>query len=141
MTVNVKVRKLHPNAKLPTKAYPSDSGYDIYALHDITIPARRHIRSYSGIAFELPDGYEIQLRGRSGLAGKGITAHWGTIDTEYRGEVAAILYNHTDHDYTIQAGDRVCQVVVKPVLNVALTEVAELQASKRQEQGFGSSGR
>lgn len=139
--VAVKVKRLTPEAKMPVKAYTTDSGFDLFAIADQIIPAKGFARTYSGVAFELPVGYEIQLRGRSGLAGKGITVHHGTVDADYRGEVAAILFNNTDVPYQVKVGERICQIVVKEVPVVQLIEVDELTPTSRGSNGFGSTGK
>ena len=137
----MKVKILHTSAKLPFKAHPDDSGFDLHALDSYYIPPMGHVKIPLGVAFEPPTGYEIQLRGRSGLAGKGILAHHGTIDNNYRGEVAVHLYNHNNTAYEIKAGDRVCQIVVKPVPTIDLLRVEELSETDRGDSGFGSTGR
>ncbi len=137
----VKVKRLDDRAKLPTKAHATDSGFDLFALEEYIIPARSHLKTRSGVAFELPPGYEMQVRSRSGLAGKGIVAFHGTVDNEYRGEVAAIMYNHTDEDYVVHRGDRLCQLVIKPVPTVNMVEADQLTETTRGTCGFGSTGR
>lgn len=139
--LQVKVQKLDPRAKIPTKAHETDSGFDLYAVQDCTIPPHSHVRTFCGVAFELPAGYEMQVRGRSGLAGKGIITHFGTVDNGYRGEVATILYNHTSQPYHVKEGDRIGQVVVVPAPVVEMIEVDELSQSNRSASGFGSTGR
>lgn len=139
--LNVKVKRLDPRAKLPTKVRDSDSGFDMYALEAYIIPARSYLKTSCGVAFELPEGYEMQLRSRSGLSGKGIMVAHGTIDNEYRGEVSAIMYNYTDEDYEVLAGDRTCQVVIKRVPEAMMVEVEELSPTGRGDRGFGSTGR
>lgn len=91
----VKFTKLHPDAKMPCYAKPGDSGADLYSVEDVFIPVGSHIMVSSGIAIQLPLGYEGQVRSRSGLAAKGVQVAngIGTIDNAYRGEVKTILYN------------------------------------------------
>lgn len=132
---------LNPKAKLPTRAHPEDSGFDLYAMDHWQIAPMGHVKIPLGIALEPPPGYEVQLRGRSGLAGKGILAHHGTIDNNYRGEVAVHLYNHNGAVYQIAAGDRVCQIVIKPVPPIEIEQADSLTETDRGEKGFGSTGR
>jgi len=97
----------------------------------------------TGIAVELPPGYEAQIRPRSGLAIKhGITLlnTPGTIDADYRGEIKVILINLGEEDFVINRGDRIAQMVICPVVRVELEEVEELSTTRRSEGGFGSTG-
>ena len=106
-------------------------------------PGERSLVS-TGIAIALPPGYEAQIRPRSGLAVKhGVTVlnSPGTIDSDYRGEVKVPLINHGDRDFFITRGDRIAQMVIAPVTRIAWESVAELDATMRGADGFGSSGR
>ena len=95
-----------------------------------------------GFAVEVQPGTEIQIRPRSGLALKlGVVAHLGTIDSDYRGEVGAILFNHTDIDVIFDAGERIAQMAVCPVLMCDIHEVTELTETNRGSGGFGSTGK
>lgn len=98
----------------------------------------------TGLFFEIPQGYEVQIRPRSGLAIKnGITClnTPGTIDSDYRGEIKIILVNHGKNDFIIQHGDRIAQMVAAPVLQVKFTQVEQLSVTKRSSGGFGSTGK
>lgn len=139
--LEMKIKLLHPNAKMPTRAHTTDSGFDVYAINDATVPPHGHLKVELGIALEPPFGHEVQVRGRSGLAGKGIFVHPGTVDQNFRGQIATHLFNHNDALYSVKAGDRVCQLVVMPIPPVQLKEVAELGFTDRGEKGFGSTGR
>jgi dUTP pyrophosphatase len=96
----------------------------------------------TGIKMAIPEGYEGQVRPRSGLGGKGVTIpnSPGTIDSDYRGEVVIILINHSKAPVTINPGDRVAQVVFAPVTRVKVEEVTELDSTVRGDKGFGSTG-
>jgi dUTP pyrophosphatase len=97
----------------------------------------------TGLAFALPDGFEAQVRPRSGLAAKhGVTClnTPGTVDADYRGEVKVILVNLGEEDFTIRRGDRIAQLVIAPVVQARWAEVAELDATVRGDGGFGSTG-
>jgi dUTP pyrophosphatase len=97
----------------------------------------------TGIAIELPEGYEAQIRPRSGLAlKKGVTVlnSPGTIDHDYRGEIKVILINLSDKEVVIEKGERIAQMVIAPVLKVEVVEVKELSNTQRQDGGFGSTG-
>lgn len=136
------VKKLNPDAKIPTYVDSGASGFDFYANENITIPARGRVVVETGLAFEIPKGYEIQARGRSGLAFKNniVAAHFGTIDENYKGEVKILLYNFSNTPYLITAGDRVAQGVLAPVTRADFYETTELSDSERGPKGFGASG-
>lgn len=93
-----------------------------------------------GFAFEVPLGYELQVRPRSGLSANGIVGTFGTVDSDYRGEVRVILTNQSGEDFTISHGDRIAQGVIAPVSRVTLEEAEELTPTERGGNGFGSTG-
>lgn len=154
--IPVKVKKLFTDAKLPVFSTDGAAGADLHAyvppgnhtLHDdkgyfVRIyPGEHHVIG-AGIAIEVPQGYEAQVRPRSGLAAKNgisIVNAPGTVDSDYRGEVGAILINHGDHAFDVHTGDRIAQMVVKPVPRVQFVEVKELTDTKRGAGAFGSTG-
>lgn len=145
MTVPVQVKRLPHGAGLPLPAYATSgaAGMDVVSAEDVTIaPGARHAVA-TGLALAIPQGYEVQVRPRSGLALKhGITVPNtpGTIDSDYRGELKVILINHGTEPFAIQRGDRVAQLVLAPVVQAAWEEVTELDATDRGEGGFGSTG-
>ena len=117
-----------------------DACLDVYSLENkILMPYERAIVK-TGIAVEIPEGYEGIIRGRSGLATKGITVHLGTIDCNYRGEIGVIITNNTDDYFKIEKGNRIAQFTVKPVLPIELEEVYQLSSTERGTNGYGSSG-
>ncbi|WP_448583507.1 dUTP diphosphatase [Thermocrinis sp.] len=131
---------------LPSYATPGSVGMDLlYAGYEEVVlkPFERKLLP-TGIAIELPEGYEAQVRPRSGLAIKhGITIlnAPGTIDSDYRGEIKVILINLGSEDFVIRRGDRIAQLVFAPVVRVQWEEVQELTPSLRGDNGFGSTGR
>lgn len=137
--------RLNPAAKIPAYAYPSDSGMDISSCERVTIRARSSAKIHTGIAAQLMPWCELQLRPRSGLSKLGIAAAFGTIDNGYRGEICAVLYNHTDADYTVDVGDRIAQLVIAQVAQARIHEIPadKLAATKseRGDNGFGSTGK
>lgn len=145
MSVSVEVKRLPHGAGLPLPAYATSgaAGMDVVSAEDVVIaPGARHAVA-TGLAVAIPEGYEIQVRPRSGLALKhGITVPNtpGTIDSDYRGEMKVILINLGDEPFTVQRGDRVAQLVLAPVVQAAWDEVAELDATERGAGGFGSTG-
>ena len=138
--INVKFKKLNPNAIPFSYSREQDACMDMYALEGTIIPAGTTKIIPTGIAVEIPQGYEGLVRGRSGLASKGITAHLGTIDETYRGDVGMIIANHTNADFKVEAGMRLAQFTVKPVYHIQLEEVKELSDTSRGSNGYGSSG-
>ena len=145
MTVPVQVKRLPHGSGLPLPAYATSgaAGMDVVSAEDVTIaPGARHAVA-TGIALAIPQGYEVQVRPRSGLALKhGITVPNtpGTIDSDYRGELKVILINHGTEPFAIRRGDRGAQLVLAPVVQAAWEEVTELDATDRGEGGFGSTG-
>lgn len=137
--MNVKI-KLCDNGKLPTYAHIGDACCDCYAAEDLVIPSGEIRKVKLGFCLELPNGYEAQIRPRSGLVSKGIIDILGTIDSNYRGEVCAIVENCTLDDFSVKFGDRVCQMKIERVEPIVFEEVEELSQSNRQDNGFGSTG-
>lgn len=149
MSVNVRVKRLPHGADLPLPTYqtPAAAGLDLLAA--IPPQARLVIEPGSreliptGLAIELPAGFEAQIRPRSGLALKyGVTLvnTPGTIDADYRGEIGVILINHGSEPFEIVRGDRIAQMIVAPVIQAHLVEVDDLSSSDRGAGGFGSTG-
>lgn len=128
---------------LPVYATAGAAGMDVVSAEDITLgPGTRHAVA-TGLALAIPDGYEIQVRPRSGLALKhGITVPNtpGTIDSDYRGELKVILINHGTDDFAIRRGDRIAQLVLAPVTRAGWIEVSSLDETARGAGGFGSTG-
>lgn len=145
MSIPVQVKRLPHGAGLPLPAYATAgaAGMDVVSAEAVTIdPGARHAVA-TGLALAIPEGYEIQVRPRSGLALKhGITVPNtpGTIDSDYRGELKVILINHGAEPFVIARGDRVAQLALAPVVQAAWNEVDELDATERGEGGFGSTG-
>jgi dUTP pyrophosphatase len=143
--VTVRVKRLNNGAGLPLPAYASAgaAGMDICAAESINLRIGKRAAVATGFAFAIPDGYEVQVRPRSGLALKnGITClnTPGTIDSDYRGEIKVILANLGDEDFSIKTGDRIAQIVVAPVTQAAMVEVDSLDETERGAGGFGSTG-
>ena len=140
--VKLGFKKLDPNAQLPKYAHEGDAGMDVFALHDVELPFNKPVIVKTGIAAEIPDGYELQVRPRSGFAAKGITV-WnapGTVDSKYRGEIGVILFS-TVPAYRVNSGDKIAQLVLAPVTFAEPYEVQELSETERGAGGFGSTGR
>lgn len=138
----LKVRKIHPLAKLPCYAHPGDAGLDLFSVEDTDIRPGTSALIKTGIQLELPANTEGQLRPRSGLALNNqvtVLNSPGTIDNGYRGEICVILINHGRKTFKVTVGDRIAQIVVSPILAVDVEECSDLNPSLRGP-GFGSSG-
>ena len=139
----LKVKLLRPGARLPERGTPGASGLDLYACLDADVELGPDPTLVpSGIAVEVPYGYEVQVRPRSGLARQGVTVVFGTADSDYRGEIFVNMHTiGTLKSYRIQHGDRIAQLVIAPVSMPPAIEVNELNDSERGAGGFGSTGR
>ncbi|GMO62879.1 MAG: dUTP diphosphatase [Rickettsiales bacterium] len=144
--MQLNIKRLEGNdLELPSYGSPQSAGFDVRACiaDDVVMKPMDRIAIPTGLAIALPEGYEAQARPRSGLALKnGITIinTPGTIDSDYRGELKIILINLSKEDFIIHRGDRIAQIVIKPVLQVEFNEVDELDKTERGEGGFGSTG-
>jgi dUTP pyrophosphatase len=127
-------------AHRPFYATEGAAGFDLAADVALWLPRLGVVTVATGYAFEIPPGCEGQVRGRSGLAGKGIFAHAGTIDSDYRGEVMVILYNLSGGKYQIERGQRIAQMVISQVCQVKLRPAGELVGTRRGSNGLGSTG-
>lgn len=144
-TLRVPIRRLSTRVPLPAYVTAGAAGLDLPAAVDagVTIAPGRFARIPCGFAVALPDGYEGQIRPRSGLAARhGVTVlnAPGTVDADYRGEVQVLLINHGTEPFVVEPGMRVAQLVVAPVAHVAWAEVEELPATARDAGGFGHTG-
>ena len=143
MTVEIRVKRLNPDARIPKAAKVGDVAFDLYSVIDYDIKPGERYAVPTGIAVEIPIGYEGEVRPRSGLALKeGLTVlnTPGTIDSGYRGEVKTIMINHSDKPFQITKGMRISQLAIRPVPEVTFIEVDELSDTDRGEGGFGSTG-
>lgn len=142
--MEIKVKKLNNNATLPTRGSEYAAGYDLYAVEGATIKAHETVKVGTGLAFELPDDTFAAIFARSGLATKqGLRPAncVGVCDSDYRGEYIVALHNDTEEDKTIEAGERIAQMVLMPYVKMEFAEVEELSDTERGEGGFGSTGK
>ena len=143
--VGVQVKRLPHGEGLPLPAYATAgaAGMDVVSAEDVTLaPGARHAVA-TGLALAIPQGFEIQVRPRSGLAlkhGISVPNTPGTIDSDYRGEVKVILINHGAVSFEVRRGDRIAQLVLAPVTRASWLPVEELDETARGEGGFGSTG-
>ena len=144
--MTVKIVKLHPNAKIPTYGSTDAAGADLYACTEqaVTILPGQTVLIPTGLSMEIEQGFAGFIYARSGLATKRGLApanKVGVIDSDYRGEIAVGLKNHSDTDYIIKPGERIAQLVIMPVLTPQLEETDELSETERSSGGFGSTGK
>ena len=138
--------KCHPDAVSPSYNYPTDSGFDLHSTESVGLPPLSRMLVGTGLKFNIKDGYEIQIRPKSGLALKqGLTVlnTPGTIDSGYDGEVKVILYNSTQNIIKVDKGQKIAQACVCPVANgrwINPVEVSEISGKDRGDKGFGSTG-
>ena len=139
----LKFKLIDPNVVLPAYAHAHDSGMDVCSTWNGDILPHSFVLIPTGLVAEIPDGYEIQVRPRSGLQCKrGIVCAWGTVDTDYHGEIKVALYNHSDTAYTVNKGDRIAQFVLAPVVRANVVRVDEINTNTdRGDGGFGSTGK
>lgn len=141
--MQIKIKKLHPKAEIPKYQTGGAVGFDFHSIEECVIAPKEWRLVKTGLAFEIPNGFELQVRPRSGLALKnGVTVlnAPGTIDSDYRGEIGVILINHSQEDFYIEIGDRIAQGVVAEVVQVKFEIANELSQTLRGARGFGSSG-
>jgi|TARA_Y100000031_G_scaffold120240_1_gene134201 dUTP pyrophosphatase len=144
--VKVLVKKLDPNVQLPSYKTKGSSGMDLIAFikDTITIAPNTSALIPTGISVAIPSDVEIQIRPRSGLAAKSsisVLNTPGTIDSDYRGELKIILFNHSKKEFVVRNNDRIAQMVLMPVLKVDFEEVDDLPDTLRGSGGFGSTGK
>jgi dUTP pyrophosphatase len=141
--MKVKIKKLHKDAVVPKYAHEGDAGVDFFAVTKHSLRSGERCLVGTGLSFEFPIGYELQIRPRSGLAlkkGISIVNTPGTLDAGYRGELGIIIINHGQEDFEINPGDKIAQGVFNKIEIGEFEEVEELSDSARGEGGFGSTG-
>ena len=132
---------LDKGAKMPTRAYPTDAGLDLYARETQIVPAKESAKFDTGVHVELPVGTVGMLKSKSGLNVKhGLTSE-GVIDVGYTGSIVVKLYNNSGYDYRVEKGDKISQLVIMPILTPELELVESLEETDRGDNGFGSSGK
>jgi dUTP pyrophosphatase len=139
----VRVKRLRASAKLPFRASEHASGFDLYAcVEEPVVLGQRPKLVGTGLALEVPPGLDAQIRPRSGLARQGVLSTFGTLDADYRGELMIALYTTApDVTYVVHDGDRIAQIVVTRLADVAFAEAEELSDTARGAGGHGSTGR
>lgn len=144
--MNIKVKKLKPDATVPTMGSKFAAGADLYSAEDADVVIGPNETKFigTGLAMEIPEGYVGLVYARSGLACKRGLApanKVGVVDSDYRGEIKVALHNHGKEAQTVEKGERIAQMVIAPYLSVNYEEADELSETERGEGGFGSTGR
>jgi dUTP pyrophosphatase len=139
--MQIKVKKLKENARLPSYAHPGDVGMDVFAMESVTILPGGHYRFFHGFSMELPEGYGAFFMDKSSISKAGLKTMGGVFDAGFRGEYNSHLVNLSDVSYHVEAGDKVAQIVILPVTRAELLETDELSESSRGEGQFGSTGK
>ena len=139
--MKLKIKKLHNDAVMPSYATDGSAGFDLSALEEVLIYAGQTLIVKTGLSFEIPKGYEMQIRPRSGVTVKTkLRVALGTIDSDYRGEVGIIVDNIGDDFKRIGKGERIAQAVISPINQATFEQVTELDDTERGSGGFGSTG-
>lgn len=154
--MKIRIKKFREDLKVPTRGHYNDAGLDCYALNDVTIHPMTYnyleinkdgteelhtnngVEVQLGFGLEIPDGYMATIRPRSSMNKKGIITMIGTIDSGYRGEIRAMFLNATNKSYTIKKGDKICQIVIEPVI---IADLVDELGQERGTGGFGSTGK
>ena len=144
--IKVLIKKLYPEVQIPAYKTNGASGMDLMAFikEPIILKPKTSCLVPTGISVAFPEEFEIQIRPRSGLAAKNnisVLNTPGTIDSDYRGEIKVILFNHGNIDFKINNNDRIAQMILSPVIKMQLDEVEDLPETLRGEGGFGSTGK
>mgnify|MGYP003632307935 CR=1 FL=1 len=138
------VKRITPNAKLPTRGSVEAAGYDLYASNDTPIPITRQSGRAiipTGIQISLPSGTYGRVAPRSGLAVKsGLSVGAGVIDRDYTGEVMVLIFNHGDEDFVVPPGMRIAQLVIERITTPEIVELDSIGGTSRGDDGFGSTG-
>lgn len=145
---HIKILKLHPSARIPTKAHKTDACFDLYTVNDysIVIPANSTEKIGTGIAVVIPEGYDIDIKERSGLALKELSVGGGIIDQTYSGEICVIIRNNSDKEIILSPGSKIAQFRLVSRIPTLLEEINKEEfnklheSSERKENGFGSTG-
>ena len=139
----VRIKRLRPSARLPERATEGSTGYDLYACLDEAIEVGPEpVRVPTGLAIEAPAGVDVQVRPRSGLSSRGVMVAFGSVDSDYRGELLVTMYALPHRkQHVVHHGDRIAQMVVARVEDVQLEVADELSATARDTGGHGSTGR
>jgi dUTP pyrophosphatase len=138
--MELKVKKIHPEAKLPVYGHPGDAGFDLFACVDLFLGPGEVKAVPTGLKMAIPRGFVGLIWDKSGISLKGVHKLAGVVDAGYRGEVQVVMINLGREAYAIKAGMKIAQMLVQPVPEVAIRETDDLDDTSRGEGGFGSTG-
>jgi len=137
----LKVKRISKDAEIPSYSFESDVGFDLRAIEDVTLEPYEQKKVRTGILVEIPEGHVGLIRDRAGIVTKmGVHTAAGTFDPAYRGEVSIILVNFGEETVRVEAGMKICQMIIIPVTKVKIKEVSKLEKTERHNKGFGSTG-
>lgn len=142
--MKLKFKKLHPYAEIPKYQTKGSAGFDFHSIDYVDLHPRNFYAVRTGLSVEVPEGYELQIRQRSGLSTKYynyISNSPGTIDSDYRGEILILVRNNSDIDFIIEPGQRIAQGIIAPVIQCEIIETDKLSETKRGTGGYGSTGK
>jgi len=139
--MEVRIKKIHPQARLPQYSHAGDAGLDLYSVVDETIAPGERKAIPTGIKMAIPPGYVGLIWDKSGLSLEGIHRLAGVVDAGYRGEVKVVMVNLGSQEFRIAVGMKIAQMLIQPVETVKIVETSELDPTSRGEGGFGSTGR
>lgn len=139
--VEVKIKRLNPEAKLPSYAHPGDVGLDLYSLEEASVLPGGHHRFYNGFALEFPEGYAAIVKDKGSISKAGLHTMGGVFDAGFRGEYNVHLVNLSDTPYRFEKGDKLAQLVIMPVAHATFVEADTLSETSRGKGQFGSTGK
>ena len=139
--MEIKVKRIQRNAKLPAYSHVGDAGLDLFSSIDLVLESGEVKPVSTGIKMAVPQGYVGLVWDKSGISLKGVHRLAGVVDSGYRGEVKVVMINLSDTPFVVEKGMKIAQMLIQPVENVDVTEVDELEDSTRGEDGFGSTGK
>lgn len=140
--MQIKFKKIHPEAKIPAYAHEGDAGMDLFSVENYILKAGERRPIGTGVAIEIPDDYVSLVWDKSGLAANhGIKTMGGVIDAPYRGEIKIVLLNTSDKNFKIEKGMKIAQLLIQPVVSAEINEVSDLSGTHRGDGRFGSTGK
>jgi len=139
--MELKIKKIHKNAKLPHYGHKGDAGLDIFSTIDCVLRKREVKAIPTGIKVAIPEGYVGLIWDKSGVSLEGVHRLAGVVDSGYRGEVKIVMANLSDEPFSIEKGMKIAQLLIQPVVKVEVIEVEDLEVTPRGENGFGSTGK
>lgn len=139
--MELKIKRIHNEAKLPSYGHRGDAGLDLFAADDVVVEKGQVLAVSTGIKVAVPDGFVGLIWDKSGVSLRGVHRLAGVIDSGYRGDVRVVLVNLSDEPYAIKRGMKIAQLLIQPVTVVRVVEVEDLEETPRGEGGFGSTGK